>query len=98
VHRHHLIQHGWSIRNETPLPVVCFTDEGFTDHPEFARTVCQDVVKSGKAWISVYPIADKEVLRACITNYNTDESNIVELVEILNTFRENYRNGSLHKQ
>jgi glutamate/tyrosine decarboxylase-like PLP-dependent enzyme len=96
--RHQLVQHGWSIKNETSLPVVCFTDDGFTDLPEFARNVCQDVVKSGKAWVSVYPVADQEVLRACITNYNTDETHIVELVKLLNRYRDNYRKGLLHKQ
>ncbi|MCK4746942.1 MAG: aminotransferase class V-fold PLP-dependent enzyme, partial [Bacteroidales bacterium] len=98
--RQELVAHGWSITNETPLPVVCFTDQDFADDSGFARTICDAVVKSGMAWISVYPIKNMEMLRACITNYNTSELHIGGLVEILGDQRErfNRRIGSFRKQ
>ena len=82
-----LSDHGWSITNNSPLPVICFTDDHFINDSGFARAVCDHIVKSGEAWISVYPINGREVLRACITNYNTDEQHIEKLMEALDEAR-----------
>jgi glutamate/tyrosine decarboxylase-like PLP-dependent enzyme len=87
-----LTEANWSVKNETPLPVVCFTDDRFSAHPGFARSVCEDIVRSGEAWISVYPIGKQETLRACITNYNTEEEHVRKLVELLGKARETLRN------
>ena len=80
----------WSIVNDSPLPVVCFTDESFSGDSEFIRTICDTIVRSGKAWISVYPMGNKEVLRACVTNYNTENKHIEKLVKHLGQVRESY--------
>ncbi len=82
-----LRENGWKILNNTPLPVVCFTDESSDGDPGFTRAVCDRVVRSGQAWISVYPVHGVQALRACITNYNTDQQHLCELVELLGKAR-----------
>jgi aromatic-L-amino-acid decarboxylase len=77
-----LAANGWEIVNETPLPVVCFAKPGATaeDH----QNIVSKIVRSGKAWISTTILGGKRtVLRACITNYRTDESNVKALVDLL---------------
>lgn len=86
-----LKEEGWSIKNTTPLPVLCFTDDRLSQNSGFARFICDRVVSSGEAWISVYPIRQDEVLRACITNYNTNVSHLKKLVKILGDARKAYR-------
>jgi len=86
-----LKKEGWSIKNESPLPVVCFTDDHFKKDPGFARAICDTLIRSGEAWISIYPIKQQETLRACITNYNTGENHIRKLVKLLGSARETYR-------
>jgi len=88
-----LEEHGWSIKNISPLPVLCFTDDKLSADPGFARAICDAVVTSGEGWISVYPIRQEEMLRACITNYNTSEAHISKLVELLGEAREKYKAG-----
>lgn len=86
-----LHQNDWIILNDTPLPVVCFTAPQFQDDPGFAKELCDRVVKSGEAWISVYPVGTVSCIRACITNYNTGEGHIRKLVKLLDNFRDDYR-------
>ena len=82
-----LIQNNWMIYNETDLPVLCFSDEGFADDPNFAKTIVSKVVNSGEAWISIYPIGNKFTIRACITNYSTSENELDKLIESINIAR-----------
>jgi aromatic-L-amino-acid/L-tryptophan decarboxylase len=86
-----LIEEDWEVLNHTDLPVVCFTDNSYKDDDRFAKFITDKVVKSGKAWVSVYKLGKINTLRACITNYNTDENNITDLVNILNGFRDKFR-------
>jgi glutamate/tyrosine decarboxylase-like PLP-dependent enzyme len=77
-----LRQAGWTIRNVTQLPVVCFTRDGLDN--EALLRLCARVVASGEAWISTTILAGTEtVLRACITNYQTNPEHIEDLVESL---------------
>jgi glutamate/tyrosine decarboxylase-like PLP-dependent enzyme len=85
--RDRLKERGWKLMNPTPLPVICFTDPDKTEDPGFARKICDYVVHSGKAWISVYKIGDTACLRACITNYKTGEEELGRLVEVLEEAR-----------
>lgn len=81
--RHELQAAGWEIRNDTPLPVVCFADPGLGDQEPIARAVLQ----SGEAWISTTRLRGELVLRACITNYRTDEEDIRALIRSLDHAR-----------
>lgn len=85
-----LTANAWTIVNDSPLPVVCFTDESYSGEPAFVRSICDRIVRAGKAWISVYPLGEREVLRACITNYNTENEHIEKLVKLLGEARESY--------
>lgn len=83
-----LLENGWKIFNDTPLPVVCFGKEIFESDEGSAGVIAQKIVASGKAWISVYRINGTNTLRACITNFQTTNEDIVKLVEILNYYSE----------
>jgi glutamate/tyrosine decarboxylase-like PLP-dependent enzyme len=91
--RDRLKDHGWLIANDTPLPVVCFRRKSDTqdDILKWARSV----IERGRAWISATTLVDgTPVLRACITNYRTTESDVDVLVEELDTLlRPNMRRG-----
>lgn len=83
-----LRKRGWKMYNDTELPIACFMDPVYEQAPGFARAVCDKVLRSGKAWISVYPAGGVETLRACITNYATGEREIRALVELVDVCRE----------
>jgi len=89
--RNELEKNDWETVNETLLPVVCFRDKktsiGKTE--DFLMRVANEVVASGKAWISFTRLnAETPVLRACITNYRTMESDAHFLVRLLNDLRD----------
>jgi glutamate/tyrosine decarboxylase-like PLP-dependent enzyme len=83
--RKRLSADGWRIVNQTPLPVVCFTDDRFWDTTLVER-IAEKVVRSGKAWISTAKVPAL-ALRACITNYRTDVADLAALVEIVGAAR-----------
>jgi len=76
----------WRIVNRSRLPVVCFVDQA-RDDEEYLRTIVTRVLRSGKAWISSARIGGKPVLRACITNYDTQAEHVESLVRVLNEAR-----------
>jgi len=82
---------GWAVVNRTPLPVVCFVDRALREGAaaEYLGAVCKSVVASGEAWISIARIGDDDrpVLRACVTSYRTEASDVDALVESLNRAR-----------
>ncbi len=82
-----LKENGWKIMNSTPLPVVCFTDPSFESQDDFANTLCNRMVASGKTWVSVYRVNGYNTLRACITNYATTPHDIDKLVMLANEQR-----------
>jgi glutamate/tyrosine decarboxylase-like PLP-dependent enzyme len=85
-----LTQNGWKVMNSSPFPVVCFMDEKHLHIPQFTNTILKSILDSGKSWLSIYPIFGKPTFRACITNYNTSELDIADLVDELNLGRERF--------
>jgi glutamate/tyrosine decarboxylase-like PLP-dependent enzyme len=87
--RKELEKGGWRMVNDTPLPVVCFVDESHENGsvPEFLKAVAKRIVQSGEAWLSTTLLNGKTVLRACITNYATQEDDIQALVRLLDKVR-----------
>ncbi|HEX2224367.1 MAG TPA: pyridoxal-dependent decarboxylase, partial [Thermoanaerobaculia bacterium] len=81
---------GWTVVNDTPLPLVCFVDSG----PEgrsaaFLEGVAADVVASGEAWISLVGLGEgNQALRACVTNYRTGSQDVDALLGLLERARE----------
>lgn len=90
--RQELVRSNWKVVNDTMLPVVCFTDPNTQSKSQsnFASFICQEILSSGQAWISVYEINNVSVLRACITNYDTNEEDIMILIQLLNEARAKY--------
>ncbi|MGH9612982.1 MAG: pyridoxal phosphate-dependent decarboxylase family protein, partial [Bryobacteraceae bacterium] len=81
-----LISSGWVMENDSPLPVVCFSDPAGGDPHRIAMLV----VSAGDAWISTTIIGGekpKSVLRACITNFRTQPPDIHALVASLERAR-----------
>ncbi|WP_106767572.1 pyridoxal phosphate-dependent decarboxylase family protein [Paenibacillus faecalis] len=90
--RRELGRSNWKVVNDTVLPVICFTDPDIQSKSQshFTSYICQEVLRSGQAWISVYEINKVSVLRACITNYDTTEDDILVLIQLLNGARAKY--------
>ena len=82
-----LKEDGWVITNETKLPVVCFSDPSQLENGQFATRMCEKVLESGNAWLSVYKVNQVNSLRACITNYATQPSDLEQFVSLLNDTR-----------
>jgi glutamate/tyrosine decarboxylase-like PLP-dependent enzyme len=86
-----LEENNWMVLNKTPLPIACFMDLSQSNPKDFANTICDQVLQSGKAWISVYPVNGIPCLRACITNYATTEKEIDDFLDLLNGLRDAYQ-------
>jgi glutamate/tyrosine decarboxylase-like PLP-dependent enzyme len=88
--RRELEQNDWVIMNETELPVVCFIDRTRGDAQ--LNEIAAAVLASGRAWLSTTRLGNgQHVLRACITNYRTDERDVHALVEAVNEARAKLR-------
>jgi len=85
-----LIENNWSIKNKSPLPIYCFTDDRFSTNQDFVQTIEQRIIDSGKSWLSVYSFNKIYTLRACITNYSTTKMDIDELILELNKERKDF--------
>ncbi len=89
--REELRASGWTIMNETRLPVVCFVDDDRPDgrSERFLEAVAQGVVASGQAWLSTVRLGmgARPALRACITNYRTEKEDVRALVRVLHGVR-----------
>ncbi|MFL6209694.1 MAG: pyridoxal phosphate-dependent decarboxylase family protein [Pyrinomonadaceae bacterium] len=84
-----LISNDWVVVNETELPVICFVDGAAGgDVPAHLNAILAQVLASGRAWISTTRLGNgRHVLRACVTNYRTDDRDVRALVATLNDAR-----------
>ncbi len=89
--RSKLQEKGWEVLNETPLPVLCFRDKrNSNSHSAQAiEAFAKKIGDSGKAWITTTRLgaSGTPALRAGITNFVTAESDIVQLVDLLDQLR-----------
>jgi prephenate dehydrogenase len=88
--REQLEASGWQVVNKTPLPVCCFVDARHAAgrSEDYLHKIAMQVVASGEAWISTTRLAGSmPVLRACITNYRTEASDIEALIAALEEAR-----------
>lgn len=81
--RESLAASGWRIVNSTPLPLVCFHREGL-DVPAFLASLHRRQI----AWMSPAQFNGVPVVRACITSFNTTESDIRWVVDEMNRILE----------
>jgi aromatic-L-amino-acid decarboxylase len=78
-----LRRRGWSVLNDTPLPVVCFTHERL-DHERDAPRIVADLARSGAGWISQTRLRGAmPALRACITHFETGPDHLRRLADAL---------------
>lgn len=88
---------GWRIVNDTPLPIVCFTDAAHLEgaRRDYLEAVARTVVASGHVWISSTVLGgEKPALRACITNYRTEPQDVDALLSELEKARASLRAAS----
>jgi aromatic-L-amino-acid/L-tryptophan decarboxylase len=88
--RKKLTDNGWTIMNKSYLPVICFSDEGYASDKNFTNVILERIYQKSQSWLSVYPVKNIRAFRVCISNYNTTEHELDELVSELNFERENY--------
>lgn len=80
--RERLATLGWEVVNETTLPVICFTHPTIKQGKISTNQMLQNIYERGHVWISEVMLGKQErVLRACITSFNTNESDIECLLE-----------------
>jgi aromatic-L-amino-acid decarboxylase len=81
--RRRLGEEGWTLANETPLPVICFHREGVD-----VAAALDHIHRAGKVWISSLALpGGPTVLRACITSYHSTEADVEVLMEALAAVR-----------
>ena len=84
-----LIERGWTIENNSELPIVCFTHPTLKGKKGAIEKITAAIVNSGKAWISVYPINGQPTFRACITNFSSALADVQTLINLLDSYKEN---------
>lgn len=73
---------GWLIRNDTPLPVVCFSHGDLQRGNLTTDQILKAIYARGRVWISDVVLGGRErVLRACITSFQSTETDIECLIE-----------------
>jgi glutamate/tyrosine decarboxylase-like PLP-dependent enzyme len=80
---------GWTVLNQTPLPLVCFTHPSLeTGRKSQAGQLVHEVVERRRVWISkvVLP-GGRPAARACVTSFRTGEDDLGVLMEELETVR-----------
>lgn len=83
--RTRLAASGWTMANNSPLSVVCFT------HPSGSldlEAIAARVVADGRAWLSTAQFEGRKVLRACITSHRTSMLQLEQLVRALQEARD----------
>lgn len=85
-----LVERGFRIVNDTPLPIVCFVDAARPDgaSPKYLDAMARAVVARGAGWLTLVRLATgARVLRACITSPRTRREHVDELVRALDEAR-----------
>jgi glutamate/tyrosine decarboxylase-like PLP-dependent enzyme len=82
-----LRERGWTLANDTPLPVVCFVDPTVRSLDAVAREV-----NARGAWISATKLSTGvRALRACIASHRTTAEHVDALVDALDAARATLR-------
>jgi len=83
--RERLIEDGWKILNDTPLPVICFSHRRIEEQAISPEEIVRRLKNGQTAWISKTRLRNQTpVLRACITNFQTEPDDVEYLVSELN--------------
>ncbi len=80
--RERLVATGFTLLNETPLPVVCFTHPAIAGDTRAHQQIATELGDRQIAWVSRTRLGGQvPALRACITHYETEARDIDALVE-----------------
>ena len=80
--RRQLATAGYAVVNDTPLPVVCFTHADIRSGALSTADVVARVYERRRVWLSDVVLGGQErVLRACVTSFRSDASDVAALVE-----------------
>lgn len=74
-----LLDSGWRVVNETPLPVVCFARDGVD-----SKHILDGLRERQTAWMSLAEVSGTVAIRACITSFRTSPEDVRTVVEELN--------------
>ncbi len=87
-----LVSAGWSVLNDTPLPVVCVTHRDFSRRRSSIQRAVKSIIDRGRVWLSEIRLGETEsAFRACICNHRTDASDLDVLVAELEQERARLR-------
>jgi glutamate/tyrosine decarboxylase-like PLP-dependent enzyme len=78
--RNRLCNRGWEVVNDSPLPLVCFTHPAIRAGKTTTGEVVARMLASESVWLSKVALRGESVLRACITSYQTQSSDVEALV------------------
>lgn len=81
--RGQLIARGWTVVNDTPLPLVCFSHQALRPSRERVPALLDRVLSTGGVWLSEVRLGAEHHLRACITNHATGPEDVQALVDAL---------------
>lgn len=83
-----LIDGGWQILSQSPLPMVCFSHQDVRASLEAHENLAAAVRKRGQAWISAVTLADGQpALRACVTSFRTTPADVATLLSEIQACR-----------
>ena len=93
--RHKLANAGWKVVNNTPLPLVCFTDPVLDQTPDAPSEFATRLQRRGRVWISSVTTHSGAALRACITSFDTNDEDLEVLIDELETCRSEFQPENL---
>jgi glutamate/tyrosine decarboxylase-like PLP-dependent enzyme len=77
-----MLAHGWTLRNESPLPVVCATRDGW-DYGAY-RALAKRLLRERGVWVDVAHTSDgATVFRAAISSSRSTEASVRALLDAL---------------
>jgi len=79
--RARLRERDWQVVNDSPLPLVCFTHPAIRARKISAGEVVARMLSFEDVWLSKVRLRNEDVLRACVTSYMTQASDVQALVE-----------------
>lgn len=75
-----LLDGGWRVVNDTPLPVVCFTHSDLEAGRRSVAALLAVIYQRNRVWLSGVQLGGAELLRACVTSYHTEAVDVACLL------------------
>jgi len=83
VMRKFLKENGWTIKNQSELPIICFTHPDLEKDYSLVQSIVDQINDSGETWMSTYPIKGELTLRVQIANYETQVEDLEKFISFL---------------